>query len=71
MVTHLKPPKMPEEYECCGNGCDSCVWDTYFKDQVEYKRRKRELSATRASHDSRASTGKAGNMPVGSIGVKR
>ncbi len=22
-------PQEPEEYECCGNGCASCVWTVY------------------------------------------
>lgn len=38
--TH-KPPRQPEEYECCGNGCDACVWDTYFKQQADYLKWKR------------------------------
>lgn len=37
----LQPPKMPEAYECCGNGCNDCVWDTYFKKQAEYLKAKK------------------------------
>lgn len=33
-------PKMPEEWECCGNGCKDCVWDKYFKDYAQYTNQK-------------------------------
>lgn len=34
----LKPPKMPDANECCGNGCNDCVWLTYFEEYSEYKK---------------------------------
>lgn len=39
-TTSLRPvaPKMPEEWECCGNGCDECIWSTYFTANAEYHR---------------------------------
>ncbi len=33
----LYPPVEPRESECCGTGCDDCVWITYWKELVEYK----------------------------------
>ncbi len=33
---------MPQEHECCGNGCDDCVWTHYFDEQKEYLERKRK-----------------------------
>ncbi|WP_434779662.1 oxidoreductase-like domain-containing protein [Neisseria sp. Ec49-e6-T10] len=26
----LDPPVPPQENECCGNGCDDCVWTVYY-----------------------------------------
>ncbi len=33
----LFPPVEPRESECCGTGCDDCVWTTYWKELVEYE----------------------------------
>lgn len=41
-TTELKAPKMPEEWECCGNGCDDCVWDSYFRENKAYLQKKQE-----------------------------
>lgn len=41
-TTELKAPKMPEEWECCGNGCDDCVWDSYFRENKAYLEKKQE-----------------------------
>jgi len=30
------PPKMPDSWECCGDGCPHCVWITYFEDLETY-----------------------------------
>ncbi len=42
------PPPLPDINDCCGNGCDPCVFDVY-EDALD--RYKREL---RAWHDRRA-----------------
>jgi hypothetical protein len=31
-----KPPTEPLPQECCGNGCQNCVWITYFEENMEY-----------------------------------
>jgi hypothetical protein len=31
------PPKEPDPHECCGNGCENCVWTTYFERLAEYE----------------------------------
>lgn len=41
-TTELQAPKMPEEWECCGNGCDDCVWDSYFRENKAYLDKKQE-----------------------------
>lgn len=43
-TNHLIPPKMPEPYECCGNGCDDCVWERYFEENTAYLKMKKRLS---------------------------
>ena len=32
------PPKKPEIWECCGDGCPNCVWVTYFKEYEKYQK---------------------------------
>ena len=29
MTTSDNPPTPPDPSECCGNGCEPCVWDIY------------------------------------------
>jgi hypothetical protein len=29
MLDRLKKPIEPDVDDCCGDGCDPCVWDTY------------------------------------------
>ncbi|WP_020397163.1 oxidoreductase-like domain-containing protein [Thiolinea disciformis] len=24
-------PTPPEPHECCGSGCDPCIWDIYYE----------------------------------------
>ena len=43
------PPAEPEPYECCGNGCDNCVWTVYFEKLAEYERLK-QLEEERQEH---------------------
>lgn len=41
----LKPPKMPDASECCGNGCNDCVWLTYFEEYAAYTEFKKSQTA--------------------------
>eukprot|EP00298_Acanthocystis_sp_HF-20_P023435 c3236_g1_i1.p1 GENE.c3236_g1_i1~~c3236_g1_i1.p1 ORF type:complete len:102 (+),score=24.20 c3236_g1_i1:30-335(+) len=34
-----KPPSEPAPSECCGNGCDECVWVEYWKKMEEYEKK--------------------------------
>jgi len=32
------PPEKPLPGDCCGSGCETCVWDTYFDQLQDYKK---------------------------------
>ncbi|XP_024518778.1 uncharacterized protein LOC112341972 [Selaginella moellendorffii] len=34
------PPEKPLPGDCCGSGCERCVWDIYFDELEDYKLRK-------------------------------
>ena len=48
-----QPPREPALEECCGNGCDPCVFDLYDLEKARYRE---ELKAWQARH-APASTG--------------
>jgi cytochrome-b5 reductase len=35
----LPKPEPPDASECCGNGCDPCVYDIYAEKLAEWARR--------------------------------
>ncbi|KAL2645079.1 hypothetical protein R1flu_012666 [Riccia fluitans] len=37
------PPDKPLPGDCCGNGCTPCVWDTYWEELADYKKRRESL----------------------------
>eukprot|EP00186_Timspurckia_oligopyrenoides_P000164 CAMPEP_0182445742 /NCGR_PEP_ID=MMETSP1172-20130603/3763_1 /TAXON_ID=708627 /ORGANISM="Timspurckia oligopyrenoides, Strain CCMP3278" /LENGTH=117 /DNA_ID=CAMNT_0024641561 /DNA_START=1 /DNA_END=354 /DNA_ORIENTATION=+ len=41
------PPKEPEPYECCGNGCEPCVWTLYFNELAIYTELQQKTDTTR------------------------
>lgn len=47
----LKPPKMPDASECCGNGCNDCVWLTYFEEYAAYTETKKSQDAAKTGKD--------------------
>ena len=32
-------PKEPESYECCGRGCDPCIYDYYAKSLARWQKK--------------------------------
>src|SRR5690242_11999209 len=38
-----KVPRKPGEFECCGSGCEPCVWDTYNRDLERRQRAMEDL----------------------------
>ena len=32
-----EPPREPEPWECCQNGCDPCVYDRYWEAVARYE----------------------------------
>lgn len=36
-------PKEPDPYECCGRGCDPCIFDYYAKALARWERKVAEL----------------------------
>lgn len=47
-----EPPREPESYECCGSGCQPCVYDVYWERVATYEQ---ELEAWQARHPQAAS----------------
>lgn len=39
------PPRKPDLDECCGNGCDPCVFDRYHDAVAAWKRACREIES--------------------------
>jgi hypothetical protein len=38
-----KVPREPGEFECCGTGCQPCIWDKYNRDLERHQRAKEDL----------------------------
>lgn len=36
--TVLRRPEEPDPHECCGRGCEFCVWTVYYEDLQAYQR---------------------------------
>jgi len=36
--TILLPPKPPDSSQCCGDGCNNCVYIEYFDKQIEFQK---------------------------------
>jgi hypothetical protein len=43
------PPREPDPSECCGSGCESCVFDLYWEALERYERAMRERKSGRGS----------------------
>ncbi|GLS05505.1 hypothetical protein GCM10007860_26590 [Chitiniphilus shinanonensis] len=44
-----EPPIEPALEECCGNGCDPCIFDTYAAAQRRYRQDLAEWEARQAT----------------------
>ncbi len=44
MTEKLEKPLPPEDYECCDNGCEPCVWDTYYQELQQWQQQQAEES---------------------------
>jgi hypothetical protein len=49
------PPEKPEPYECCGRGCEPCIFDYYDAALDRWSARIREMG-----HDPRAELDRLG-----------
>jgi hypothetical protein len=50
------PPVEPEPWECCGSGCEPCVYDRYWEELARYEEalaRWRKAVARRGAQDRR------------------
>ena len=45
-----QPPRAPEQWECCGSGCEPCVYDLYWEAMERYERALQEWQVRRKSH---------------------
>ena len=45
-----QPPREPEQWECCGSGCEPCVYDLYWAAMDRYERALQEWQLRRKSH---------------------
>jgi Oxidoreductase-like protein, N-terminal len=45
------PPRVPELYECCGNGCVNCIWEVYRREEAEWLERKAATSGKPATSE--------------------
>lgn len=52
------PPRKPDLDECCGNGCDPCVFDRYHDAVAAWKRACREIEAKRLAAERHHDHGK-------------
>ncbi len=56
----LEPPR-PEDYECCGNGCEPCIFDLHAQ---AVDRWRAEMKAWRERQ-----AGRLAEVPAGAAGV--
>lgn len=51
------PPRPPEAHECCGNGCDPCVYQLYDEALERWERRVARIRARRERRREQGSGG--------------
>ncbi|BAM80032.1 hypothetical protein CYME_CMI149C [Cyanidioschyzon merolae strain 10D] len=47
----LQPPEEPGPYDCCGNGCETCVWVAYAEKLAAYEESLRKASIASKDDD--------------------
>jgi cytochrome-b5 reductase len=47
-----KAPIPPEPHECCGNGCEPCVWDLYREALRQWQATQQSLSEPASNADT-------------------
>jgi hypothetical protein len=45
------PPNRPDDEDCCGGGCNPCIFDYYYEEMDRYRE---DLRAWQARHPERA-----------------
>ncbi|MBP0623478.1 oxidoreductase [Cupriavidus sp. LEh25] len=43
------PPERPGDNECCGSGCDPCIFDFYYQELDRYREELRAWEARQAA----------------------
>jgi hypothetical protein len=43
-----QPPPTPDDGDCCGNGCDPCIWDLHAAEVARYRDALRAWEARQA-----------------------
>ncbi|WP_082819168.1 oxidoreductase-like domain-containing protein [Cupriavidus nantongensis] len=44
-----EPPERPADGECCGSGCDPCIFDYYYQEMDRYREALRAWEARQAA----------------------
>ena len=44
-----QPPRQPEQWECCGSGCEPCVYDLYWDAMDRFERALQDWELQRKS----------------------
>lgn len=47
------PPNRPDDEDCCGGGCNPCIFDYYYEEMERYRD---ELRAWQARHPEQAAS---------------
>ncbi|WP_411859851.1 oxidoreductase-like domain-containing protein [Cupriavidus pauculus] len=48
------PPERPGDNECCGSGCDPCVFDFYADEMDRYRQELKAWEARQATREHKA-----------------
>ncbi|SPK76409.1 conserved protein of unknown function (plasmid) [Cupriavidus taiwanensis] len=52
-----EPPERPADGECCGSGCDPCIFDYYYQEMDRYREALRAWEARRAARHAEDAAG--------------